>query len=170
MNKIPEIMAPVSNMEMLLAAIHAGADSVYIGMPDFNARGRADKLSLDLLQELIETARLYSVKTYIAFNILIFEDELEEALKSFEGTVIVVSHDRYFLNRVVDLLVVLEGNGRSEVVYGNYDTYELLRAARDQAAKEAGHRHRALRDDRILAPGLAAHREFQRADRAAGRD
>ena len=60
-------------------------------------------------------------------------DSLEEALKAFEGTVIVVSHDRYFLNRVVDLLVVLDGAGGSEVVYGNYDTYELLRNARAEA-------------------------------------
>ena len=62
-------------------------------------------------------------------------DSVEEALKAFEGTVIVVSHDRYFLNRVVDLLIVLE-DGRSEVVYGNYDTYELLRQAREKAAAE----------------------------------
>ena len=61
-------------------------------------------------------------------------DSLEEALKAFDGTVIVVSHDRYFLNRVADLLVVFD-EGRVEVVYGNYDTYELLRQAREQAAK-----------------------------------
>jgi ATP-binding cassette subfamily F protein 3 len=63
-------------------------------------------------------------------------DSLEEALKAFEGTVIVVSHDRYFLNRSVDLLIVLDGHGGSEVVYGNYDTYELLRQARERAAAE----------------------------------
>jgi ATP-binding cassette subfamily F protein 3 len=54
-------------------------------------------------------------------------DALEEALREFEGTVIVVSHDRYFLNRVADLLVVLDGTGRAEVIHGNYDTYELMR-------------------------------------------
>ena len=59
-------------------------------------------------------------------------DSLEEAVKAFEGTVIVVSHDRYFLNRVVDMLIVIEP-GRSEVVFGNFDTYELLRAARERA-------------------------------------
>jgi ATP-binding cassette subfamily F protein 3 len=62
-------------------------------------------------------------------------DSLEEALKAFDGTVIVVSHDRYFLNRVADLLVVF-ADGRTEVVYGNYDTYELLRQAREQAAAQ----------------------------------
>ena len=61
-------------------------------------------------------------------------DALEEAIKEFDGTVIVVSHDRYFLNRIVDLLIVMEP-GRTEVVYGNYDTYELLRTARANAEK-----------------------------------
>jgi ATP-binding cassette, subfamily F, member 3 len=62
-------------------------------------------------------------------------DSLEDAVKAFEGTVIVVSHDRYFLNRVAEMLIVFE-DGRPEVVYGNYDTYELLRANR--AAANAG--------------------------------
>ncbi|MEO2091049.1 MAG: hypothetical protein ABGY75_16380 [Gemmataceae bacterium] len=67
-------------------------------------------------------------------------ESLEEALKAYEGTCICVSHDRYFLNRVADLLVVFEPSGRVEVVYGNYDTYELLRAGREAAAKEQGAR------------------------------
>jgi ATP-binding cassette subfamily F protein 3 len=54
-------------------------------------------------------------------------DALEQALLEFEGTVIVVSHDRYFLNRVVDLLIVLD-DGRAQVIHGNYDTYERMRA------------------------------------------
>ncbi|HXG13313.1 MAG TPA: ABC-F family ATP-binding cassette domain-containing protein [Gemmataceae bacterium] len=61
-------------------------------------------------------------------------DSLERALQEFEGTVIVVSHDRYFLNRVVDLLIVLEGDGRAQVVHGNYDTYERLRAQQEDEA------------------------------------
>jgi ATP-binding cassette subfamily F protein 3 len=56
-------------------------------------------------------------------------DSLEAALREFEGTVVVVSHDRYFLNQVADVLVVLEGNGQSRVVHGNYDTYERMRLA-----------------------------------------
>ncbi len=60
-------------------------------------------------------------------------DSLEAALKSFEGTLICVSHDRYFLNRVADLLIVFEGP-RPEMVFGNFDTYELLRANRANAA------------------------------------
>jgi ATP-binding cassette subfamily F protein 3 len=56
-------------------------------------------------------------------------DALEQALGEFEGTVIVVSHDRYFLNRVADLLIVLD-NLRPSVIHGNYDTYEQMRVLR----------------------------------------
>ena len=66
-------------------------------------------------------------------------DSLEQALKEYEGTCIVVSHDRYFLNRVADIMIVF-AEGTTEVVYGNYDTYELLRQAREDAAKAGGGR------------------------------
>src|SRR5205807_8143165 len=56
-------------------------------------------------------------------------EALEQALQAFEGTIIVVSHDRYFLNRAVDLLIVLDGV-RPTVIHGNYDTYERMRALR----------------------------------------
>ena len=65
-------------------------------------------------------------------------DSLEEALKAYEGTCIVVSHDRYFLNRVADLMIVF-ADDTTEVVYGNYDTYELLRTG-PRAGDEAGER------------------------------
>ena len=63
-------------------------------------------------------------------------DALEQALLEFEGTCLVVSHDRYFLNRVVDLLLVLDGNGNVQVIHGNYDTYEMMRAQQDAARAE----------------------------------
>lgn len=48
---------------------------------------------------------------------------LEEALISFEGCVIIVSHDRYFLNRICDGILALEGNGEVYYSEGNYDYY-----------------------------------------------
>jgi ATP-binding cassette subfamily F protein 3 len=68
-------------------------------------------------------------------------EALEQALLDFEGTTLVVSHDRYFLNRVVDLLLVLEGDGRVQVIHGNYDTYERMRMLPGQTGGvAAGHR------------------------------
>ncbi len=67
-------------------------------------------------------------------------ESLERSLRSFAGTVLFVSHDRYFLNRVADHLLVVEP-GRFRVIEGNYDTYcHLVRrglAAGDRPRTEA---------------------------------
>jgi ATP-binding cassette subfamily F protein 3 len=59
---------------------------------------------------------------------------LERALADFEGTVLFVSHDRYFLNRVADHVLVLE-DGQVRAIDGNYEAYQtLLRQKTDGAA------------------------------------
>ncbi|MBP63395.1 MAG: ABC transporter [Planctomycetaceae bacterium] len=63
-------------------------------------------------------------------------DALEACLKGFAGTVLLVSHDRFFLNRVADHLLVVEP-GRIRTIEGNYDTYLAL-ARRDPACAAAG--------------------------------
>ncbi len=77
----PELLAPVGNLEMLKAAVHNGADAIYFGMPGFNARGRTEDFDTQELQEIISYAHLYDVKVYIAFNILIFENEIDKVIK-----------------------------------------------------------------------------------------
>ena len=56
-------------------------------------------------------------------------DVLEGALKTYDGTLITVSHDRYFLNMLVDRLLVL-GNGKWELVEGNYEVWQRQRGTR----------------------------------------
>ncbi|WP_071459900.1 ABC-F family ATP-binding cassette domain-containing protein [Bacillus massilinigeriensis] len=48
---------------------------------------------------------------------------LEDYLEDFPGVVITVSHDRYFLDKTVDQLLVLQGEGNISFVYGNYSDY-----------------------------------------------
>jgi ABC transport system ATP-binding/permease protein len=55
---------------------------------------------------------------------------LEEALARFEGCVIVVSHDRYFLNRVCTGILAFEGNGKVYFSEGDYDYYLEKKKAR----------------------------------------
>jgi ABC transport system ATP-binding/permease protein len=61
---------------------------------------------------------------------------LEEALIDFSGTVIVVSHDRYFLNRVATAILAFEGDGVVRYAVGNYDYY-LEKRAEEQAILKA---------------------------------
>ncbi len=60
---------------------------------------------------------------------------LEEALSGFEGCAAIVSHDRYFLNRVCDTILALEGNNEVYISEGNYDYYVEKRTAGLNAAK-----------------------------------
>jgi ATP-binding cassette subfamily F protein 3 len=74
-------------------------------------------------------------------------DSLEKALKGFDGTVIFVSHDRYFLNQVADKLLIVQPD-RFRVIDGNYDTYlHLVKQgfAQDARASVAAEKERSQR-------------------------
>ncbi len=78
MSKI-EIMAPVGSYESLMAAIQAGADSVYFGVGKLNMRSRsANNFSLDDMQRIADTARQHGVRTYLTVNTIIYDNELAE--------------------------------------------------------------------------------------------
>lgn len=61
---------------------------------------------------------------------------LEEALLNFEGCVIVVSHDRYFLNRICNGILSFEGNGNVYFSEGDYDYYAEKRKSRVKESAE----------------------------------
>src|SRR5271157_2813437 len=67
-------------------------------------------------------------------------EALERSIREFEGTVLVVSHDRYFLNQVADRLIVL-GADRPRVIEGDYETYQnLVQKEKEAAADKASTR------------------------------
>ena len=57
---------------------------------------------------------------------------LEDFLTHYQGCILVVSHDRWFMNKLVDHLFVFEGNGKVKDFYGNYTEYRL---EKEQAEK-----------------------------------
>jgi ATP-binding cassette subfamily F protein uup len=62
---------------------------------------------------------------------------LEEMLCDFPGSVLVVTHDRYFLDRVATSMLVFEGEGRVSEYVGDYGNYSRLRRERGRAGPEA---------------------------------
>lgn len=74
-----EILSPVGNMEMLIAAVRSGADAVYMGAKDFSARRNAENFTLPELKEAIEYCHIRGVKAYLTLNILVKEREMEKA-------------------------------------------------------------------------------------------
>ncbi|MCR4876266.1 MAG: ABC-F family ATP-binding cassette domain-containing protein [Clostridiales bacterium] len=76
---------------------------------------------------------------------------LEEALEGFEGTIIAISHDRYFINRFASRVCVLE-EGRLKEYLGNYDDY-YAKVSRDQEPD----------GDRLLMTKTAAEKEKRKS-------
>jgi len=65
---------------------------------------------------------------------------LEEALENFAGCAVVISHDRWFLDRIATHILAFEGDSKVTWFEGNYSDYEADRKARLGAAAEQPHR------------------------------
>ncbi len=75
----PELLSPAGNWDCARAAVAAGADAIYFGLPRFNARLRADNFIDADLEELMEFLHRHGVKGFVTMNTLIFTRELEAA-------------------------------------------------------------------------------------------
>lgn len=76
----PELLAPVGNVESFYAALNAGADAVFMGLQEFNARGRASNLTRPLLQLAVQKAHEKNVKVYVTLNVLIKNREIDQLI------------------------------------------------------------------------------------------
>lgn len=112
-----ELLLPVGNMKMCLAAIHNGADAIYVGMPHFNARGRTADFSVAELSEMIELCHLYGVKVNLAFNILIFEEEFKEVVELLKE-VLPLGPDALIVQDV-GLAVLVRAMDPHQVIHGS---------------------------------------------------
>lgn len=72
----PEILAPAGNFEMMRAAVENGADAIYFGVQEFNARIRAANFSLDELPEIMDWLHTRGVCGYVTLNTLVFTSEV----------------------------------------------------------------------------------------------
>lgn len=85
MRQSPEILAPAGSMEALTAAVHCGADAVYIGATLFSARQNAHNFDAAALREAADFCHTNGVKLYLTVNTLVFDTEwaaLDELLQT----------------------------------------------------------------------------------------
>ena len=73
-----EIMAPVGSYESLMAAINAGADSIYFGIEGLNMRSKsANNFTTEDLHKIASICRDHDVKSYLTVNTIIYDEDLE---------------------------------------------------------------------------------------------
>ena len=77
---------------------------------------------------------------------------LEDAIEVFDGCVLIVSHDRYFLNRLCTDILVFEEDGKIVHIAGNYDNYLLYREHHDLMKKNAAARTAKTKQSQNLGP------------------
>ncbi|UVI29858.1 U32 family peptidase [Paenibacillus spongiae] len=82
-----ELLAPAGDWDCMRAAVANGADAIFFGVEKFNARARANNFQTDELPEIMAFLHSYGVKGFLTFNILVFENELEDAKQLMEACI-----------------------------------------------------------------------------------
>lgn len=142
------------NFELVLRGITGrGDDGFQLGLLGGDQQKKVGMLSGG------ERGRLHLAKTLIAGGNVLLLDEpsndldvetlraLEDALLEFAGTVLVISHDRWFLDRIATHILAAEGDSQWTFFDGNYQEYEADKKKRlgEEAAKPKRVRFKALK-------------------------
>ncbi|MCI6859630.1 MAG: U32 family peptidase [Clostridia bacterium] len=109
-----KILSPVGNFESIKMAVYYGADEVYLGVNNFNARNNIEGFTLDDLNEVVCFAHIHGVKVNLAVNILFRDDELEDAVN------LVIDA----FNMGVDCFII-QDLGLAHILHTNYPEIEL---------------------------------------------
>ncbi|MEA5151714.1 MAG: DUF3656 domain-containing protein [Oscillospiraceae bacterium] len=76
-----ELLAPAGSPEMVIAAVQNGADAVYLGLGDFNARRGAKNFTDEEFEKALRYCRIRDCKVYVTLNTLVGDRELESAVE-----------------------------------------------------------------------------------------
>jgi ATP-binding cassette subfamily F protein 3 len=132
--------ATLGELRSFLAAFGFGEDLVDRPVSNLSGGERGRLALLRLIKEGHNTLLLDEPTNHLDIR---SRESLEEALASFPGTVIMVSHDRRFINDLVDRLVVFTAAPRPRVILGNYADWLRKRDDEAAAAAESGPVRRA---------------------------
>ncbi len=156
----------LDNTKTVWEDVSGGLDLMRVGKFEMNSRayvGRFNFRGADQ-QKIVgtlsggERGRLHLAKTLLTgANVLLLDEPsndldvetlraLEDALLEFAGTVLVISHDRWFLDRIATHILAFEGDSRVHFFEGNYQEYEADKIKRlgEEAARPKRIRYRPL--------------------------
>lgn len=80
----PEILAPAGGMEQLIAAVRCGADAVYLGTKNFNARNSASNFDEAQLIDAVGYAHARNVRVYVTMNTLVTDVEMTDVINEIK--------------------------------------------------------------------------------------
>lgn len=126
-----ELLSPVGNFDNLIAAVQNGADAVYLGASSFNARAGAQNFDKEELKEAILYARKRGVDVHLTLNILMFNNEIEEAINiakfAYEcGISAIIVQDIGLATELVKLFPDLPIHASTQMTISNLDGVKLM--------------------------------------------
>ena len=118
----PEILSPAGNYDALLGAIKGGADAIYLGVGEFNARQGASNFTPEEMENVIDFAHLHGISVYLAFNVPVKETELQDAIDIIDraytvGIDAVIMRDFGFIDLIRNNYPDLPIHGSTPVSY-----------------------------------------------------
>jgi U32 family peptidase len=128
----PELLAPCGGWDQLKAAINCGADAVYFGLTDFNARARANNFTLEELPVVMETLHNKGVFGLVTLNTLVFDRELQK-LEAYireiarNGVDAVIVQDIGVIQLIREVAPDLEIHGSTQMTITSAEGAELAR-------------------------------------------
>lgn len=127
-----ELLSPAGSFEALVAAVQNGADAVYFGGQSFNARQFAENFGENDLRRALDYCHLRGVKGYIAFNTLLLDREMEDALRYARflyqaGADALIVQDIGLIGRIRDELPDFELHASTQMGIHDIEGVELLR-------------------------------------------
>lgn len=82
-----ELLSPAGDAKSFKAAILAGANAIFFGVENFNARQRAENISFENLSDLINLAKSKNVKSYLTLNTLVYDSEFSNLFETVQKAI-----------------------------------------------------------------------------------
>ena len=123
---IPELLVPAGDLDCLRAGVQNGADAIYLGSNYFSARSSAKNFSIPELKQAIEYCKLRNVKTNLAINTLLTDDEFADAVELAKtaynfGIDAIIVQDLGFAKFLIDNFPDLEVHASTQMSIHNLE-------------------------------------------------
>lgn len=158
-----EIMAPVGSYESLMAAIQAGANSIYFGVGQLNMRSKSsNNFSIDDLVQISNICKENKIRSYLTMNVVVYDDELDQMKKIIDAAKAnnisaVIASDQSVIQYAKEIGVEIHMSTQTNITnlgaikyYSQYA--DVMVTARELSLKQVKSITQAIKEQQITGP------------------
>lgn len=158
-----EIMAPVGSYESLMAAIQAGANSIYFGVGQLNMRSKSsNNFSIDDLVQISNICKENKIRSYLTMNVVVYDDELNQMKEIIDAAKAnnisaVIASDQSVIQYAKEIGVEIHMSTQTNITnlgaikyYSQYA--DVMVTARELSLKQVKSITQAIKEQQITGP------------------